>query len=253
MLAVEEEDGEAVTEQPVMELSEARLKHHERQTSRDITLPGSDAPSGEPEEGPVDQVEASQDRTGAWLSGLDVTLAPQTPANGHIYQLSDDMPIPPELTETPLDPSKSQILPGAIPEEDGGESISTVSPALERLTDAGSDLLSSMELFGLDFKTKDSEKETDRLKEIEHQTLSEESPLPSVKPVMDATSPLPSKALNLERRWKRVTHHSDENEDRQSPRPSMPPKMPPPPPERPTSPLSRYIHSTICQLMCLGL
>lgn len=243
------QEEETSIEEQLPTLSRDQLRRHERQTSTDSVLRPPpefsfvDSPTNL-SDGGAETPTALVNRTGEWLSGLNLGFGTDSPTNGLIYQLSDDMPIPSEIDEPESDIDEVLDTEATLHQNfelmqqfAEQESLSTASQALERATD-GSDVLSSAELFGHN----NLERSTPSEKQLVDERL---SLLNSLDPkILEFENPQPTaaKKLNFERRWRRAANSSEDlDQPRRSPspaRPFAPPKMPSP--ERSISPVNRF-------------
>ena len=206
-----------MAERRLSQLSEAKLKNHERQTSRESETKSPDFRFSDSPTALSDTAEG-QDRTGEWLSGLEMGVVPESPTDGLICQA----PKTPDVS--PIPESKTEPAAGIIeatPQqsvEDDRESLSSGSPGEEPLTDGASDdILSSVELFG----GNKTDVQDDKRRKENVDVFPQVPKLP--------TSGIPGKAYKAtaERRWKRTAPAFDADAISQSPRRSPSPRMHP--------------------------
>ena len=204
-----------MSEQRPTQLSAAKLQHHGRQTSCESETKSPDFRFSDSPTALSDTAEG-QNRTGEWLSGLEMGVAPESPTDGLICQA----PKTPDVS--PVPESKTEPAAGiaeAMPQrrvEDDQESLSSGSPGDEPLTDGASDdILSSVELFG----GNKTDVQDDKRRKENVAVFPQVPKLP--------TSGIPEKAYKatVERRWKRTAPALDADAISQSPRRSPSPRM----------------------------
>jgi len=209
--SAERAQEEIQVEETFATLSHVGLERHEREMSRESGLQAPefafvDSPMGLSDAG--EESGNGADRTGAWLSGLNLGVGPGSPTNGLIYQLSDDMPIPSDLDEQePTDdvPQRHEVH----------ESASSATLASEKLTDNESEeeIRSSSELLALVGETN----ETHEQQHVDDRLTLQSPRIPKTQ-AMEASEEVVRKT-NFERRWRRAANSSEDLDRSRSPSP----------------------------------